>query len=280
MHNRTRRSLDWVTIRTDKRAVLPDAKRICAILILPVITLLVAGCSDTPLFQLPDPAVRVLAFGDSTTDGPSDRQYTEVLQDDAAIDASAISNQGMGGETTTDGLPRLAQLLSSGLFPNTEIVILWEGGNDLIDFIQERDPFIAIPPDSPLFVFGPQLETLKANVIANLTQMIATVRDAGATPILVTYYFIPEQPIECRLSPLPTLLPIQAVITNAYVIMLNEVIRDVAMAEGVILIDVAALNDMLRADINNYTDCNHLSGVGNVRVAELMAPTIIAELSN
>ncbi len=275
-NNRTNSTITWATVRSVVAQIVPTSTYCVALLIL----FALGGCNGTPLFQLPDPAVRVIAFGDSTTDGPSDKQYTEFLQENPSIDPAAIANAGMGGETTTDGLPRLQQLLDSGLFPNAEIVIIWEGGNDLIDFIQQRDPFIAVPPDSPLFLFGPQLDDLLAQVQANLAQMINASRNAGATPILVTYYFIPENPIDCGLSALPTLLPAQAVTANGYVERLNTVIREVGASETVAVVDVATLDAALRGDIANYTDCNHLSANGNALAAEMIGDAVIAELNN
>ena len=275
-NNRTNSIVTWATVRSVVARMVPTSTFCIALLILVAL----GGCNGTPLFQLPDPAVRVIAFGDSTTDGPSDKQYTEFLQENPAIDPAAITNAGMGGETTTDGLPRLQQLLDSGLFPNAEIVIIWEGGNDLIDFIQQRDPFIAVPPESPLFLFGPQLAELLAHVQANLVQMIAASRNAGATPILVTYFFIPEDPIDCGLSPLPTLLPAQAITANGYVERLNTLIRDVGASETVAVVDVAALDAALRADIANYTNCNHLSANGNALAADMIGEAVIAELNN
>jgi|GEM_PF-686000 len=280
VNNRTISRRIWVTVRKGFAMNLPSPINGSVRWIFTAIVLTLNGCNGTPLFQLPDPAVRVIAFGDSSTDGPSAKQYTEFLQENPAIDAAAITNVGMGGETTTEGLPRLQQLLASGLFPNAEVVIIWEGGNDLIDFIQQRDPFIAVPPDSPLFIFGPQLDELLMQVRTNLSEMIAAARAAGATPILVTYYFIPEEPIDCRLTPLPTLLPAQAITANGYVERLNVLIRDLGTSEGVSVIDVALLDESLRADIANYFDCNHLSPAGNALAAAVLADAVIAELNN
>ncbi len=77
--------------------------------------LLVAGCSS-PL--LPDPAVKYIAFGDSTTNGPAAIQYWQYLQQDLEVPATAFAGQGQGGETVEQGLPRLEDLLNRDVYPN------------------------------------------------------------------------------------------------------------------------------------------------------------------
>ena len=48
------------------------------VLLLIAAFVLVGGCAD---FRLPDPAVVYVAFGDSSTAGPSERDYPDILRE-------------------------------------------------------------------------------------------------------------------------------------------------------------------------------------------------------
>ncbi len=225
-------------------------------------------------FRLPDPNVRVIAFGDSTTAGPSDRQYVEYLPDLLAQPANTFANEGMGGETTSEGVVRLQSLLDGAWFPNAEKIILWEGGNDIIDFIQAHDPLIAISPDDALYLFSTALQQQLDETAANLRTAIGAAKSAGLGVCLVTYYFVPEEIFDCSATPLDVIFPGQARVANDYQSRLNDMIRSVAASEDVTLIDVAALDETLRGDLTNYFNCNHLSAAGNQIVATRIAEAL------
>ncbi|MEK7756569.1 MAG: hypothetical protein AAB385_05100, partial [Planctomycetota bacterium] len=61
---------------------------------------------------------------------------------------------------------------------------------------------------------------------------------------------------------------------NAYIARLNERIRTAADNQDAVLVDVAAVDDVLRQDQANYFDCNHLSEQGNGIVANLFFQSI------
>lgn len=79
----------------------------------------------------PAPAHRgpaIVCFGDSLTAGVAGRSYPDQLQD--LIDQHKldfrVDNQGVSGDTTTDGLARIANVIAA----NPALVILEFGGND------------------------------------------------------------------------------------------------------------------------------------------------------
>jgi acyl-CoA thioesterase-1 len=70
----------------------------------------------------------IVAFGDSLTAGVAGRSYPDQLQD--LLDQNGfhyrVDNQGVSGDTTTDGLSRIENVISE----HPAIVILEFGGND------------------------------------------------------------------------------------------------------------------------------------------------------
>jgi len=111
--------------------------------------------------QKPDPRPAVVAFGDSLSAGfgaDPGKSYPDFLQKE--IDARGyqyhVVNAGVSGDTTTDGLERAGTV--AALKP--AIVIVEFGGNDGLR--------------------GLPIETTRAN----LEQMVATLRNSGATVVL------------------------------------------------------------------------------------------------
>ncbi|WP_246624978.1 arylesterase [Oceanobacter mangrovi] len=90
--------------------------------------LLLTGCSEPALPKL-TATDRILAFGDSLTEGkgvhPSS-SYPAVLQHIIDI---PVAGEGVSGETTAEGLLRLPETLDRW---QPKLVILMEGGNDIL----------------------------------------------------------------------------------------------------------------------------------------------------
>jgi len=233
-----------------------------------------ADCENGIGLRLPDPNVRVIAFGDSTTAGPGAMQYVDFLPDLLNEPANAFANEGRGGETTVEGVVRLESLLAARLFPNADTLVYWQGGNDLIDFIQDHDPLIALSPDDAIYPFTDDLRVLLDGIAQNLRAAVDAGNAAGLSVVIVTYYFIPEQIIECRATPLDLIFPGQAVVANAYTTRLNQVIRDAAAASGAMIVDIADLDAVLRGNIGNYENCNYLSADGNQIAAQRIAQAL------
>ena len=100
---------------------------------LTALLLILTGCSSPKLLPLTDDAV-IVAFGDSLTAGygvnKSD-SYPMVLQE---ITGLKVINSGVSGETTSEGLERLSDVLNKH---QPDLVVLLEGGNDLL---QKKKP--------------------------------------------------------------------------------------------------------------------------------------------
>jgi len=226
---------------------------------------LCTGCST---IITPDPNVRFIAFGDSTTAGPTDREYWQILQEKMGQPPETFAGQGNGGEGSAEGLKRLQSIITDGLYPNAQVLLYWQGGDDLVEFVKNHDPLLLLSPDDPNYPFSADLDQQLNQMRQNIEQAIQLARDAGWTVYVATYY--PLQPNKpCKPLPLSILLTPQAVNANAYVAKLNEHIRQAAQNQNATLVDVATLTQTLQADPNNYHDCNHLSEQGNRIVADL-----------
>jgi len=138
------------------------------------LTLFACGGSKTPSSAPPvsgekptkaslpiDTRLAIVAFGDSLTAGfgaEPGNSYPDFLQKDLDREGLRwqVINAGVSGDTTTDGVNRLGEVLSY----KPRIVIVEFGGNDGLR--------------------GLPIETTRAN----LEQMVVSLRDAGATVIL------------------------------------------------------------------------------------------------
>jgi acyl-CoA thioesterase I len=78
--------------------------------------------------QSPDDRPVIVAFGDSLTSGVAGRSYPDDLQDllDEHGYRYRVDNQGVAGDTTTDGLARIDNVISE----HPALVLLEFGGND------------------------------------------------------------------------------------------------------------------------------------------------------
>lgn len=248
-------------------------RRIPNIILLGLITAAV-GLSGCVEMRAPAPLVRYVAFGDSTTVGPTTRDYPDILRELLGEPPETFANEGNGGETTKNGLDRISELLETEQFQSAEVWLYWEGGNDIIEFIQDRDPFLLFSPDSQDYPFADALARQLTEIQANVESAISTLRGAGLEVYVATYFSVRESLAECPPLPLDILLPLQAEHANAYMVRLNESIRLAVSAQGAFLVDVALKDKELRSDAANYFDCNHLSVQGNEIVAGVFADVI------
>jgi len=84
--------------------------------------------SEPPASRVEDHRPVIVAFGDSLTQGVSGKSYPAFLQD--LLDQNGypyrVDNQGVSGDTTTDGLARIENVIAA----KPALVILEFGGND------------------------------------------------------------------------------------------------------------------------------------------------------
>jgi hypothetical protein len=234
----------------------------------------IVGCGNSDLFRLPEPAVRYVAFGDSTTKGPSERDYLLYVRDSLGLSADAVANEGSGGETTSEGLERLRSLMAAAIFPNAEVLLYWEGAKDLINLIHDLDPLLVLSPESPSYPLTAEVEDRLDAIQANVEAAIQVGRQSGLQVFVATYFSLPNGSFDCEPLLLGILLPPQAANANVYVDMLNDRIRTAASNQGAVLVDVASKDSELRSDPANYHNCNHLSAQGNEIVAEVFVQAI------
>lgn len=250
--------------------ILRQSNRAGAIPALLLLAVALGGCGTI----LPDPAVRYIAFGDSTTASPAQQQYWEFLRDDLGLPADSFAGQGAGGESTAVGLERLSGLLDTGIYPNAEVLLYWQGGKDILEFVQARDPLLLLSPFASDYPFSAGLKAMLDTTQANIEQAITVARQAGLDVYVSTYFYLNAQTGECRPAVLGVLLPDQQARVTEYIRLLNERIRRAAANAGAVLVDVGAQAETIVADPANYTDCNHLSEKGNRIVADIFEAAI------
>ena len=237
-----------------------------------LVVLLLAGCESFP--PSPDPNVRYVAFGDSTTDGPADKQYVDFLPDLLHENANAFANEGNSGETSAEGLARLRTIFTQKRYPNATTLIYWEGGNDLSEFIQQNDPLLLSSPAGPDFALETKLQTALDETQATIAEAIMEARSNGLTVYVATYAPLGPGIQSCNALLFDLLFPAQATNGNAYLDELNRRLVQVAATNGAILVDIAAIGDELRSSSSNYENCNHLSEQGNERAAREFAAAL------
>jgi len=234
---------------------------------------LATGCTE---ILIPDPRVRYIAFGDSATAGKESNNYPELLRDLLGEPREVFALAGKGGERSGEGLARFKGLLNADIYPNAEVLLYWEGGNDVTAFITAYDPLLVLSPAEPDYPFTDVLSAWLDETEDNLRQGVEVAQGAGLRVFLATYYFLREDLRVCDALLLDVILPAQAARTNYYVDALNERIRSVAVESGAVLVDIASEDDAIRAVRENYSDCNHLSERGNAIVAEIFHDAITA----
>ncbi|MCZ7597390.1 MAG: arylesterase [Gammaproteobacteria bacterium] len=130
--------------------------------LLPVLVLtglLAAACGESSSRLAPlAPGAVVLAFGDSLTYGTGAGPGEDYPSRLAELGSLTVINAGVPGETSEEGLARLPALLEQH---DPDVVVLWHGGNDLL---QRRDATL---------------------IEINIRRMVNLSRDAGAEVVLV-----------------------------------------------------------------------------------------------
>jgi acyl-CoA thioesterase-1 len=213
-------------------------------------------------------ATRFLAFGDSITEGAVSScarvtpfmsfgqtmsvlqlspgaawTYPAVLQsllrDRYAAQLPAVSNRGIGGESTATGATRLPGALAE---ESPEVVLIQEGANDIN---QNRDP---------------------ASIASDLRTMVRSARGRGARVYLGT--LLPQQPIgvnSCRGY------------GAANVTVANILIRSVAATEGATLVDLYQAFGGVPGDLIG-PDGLHPTEAGYRQIAQAFFTTISSQL--
>lgn len=234
-------------------------------------SLLLAGCDA---LRTPQPDVRYIAFGDSATDGPADRNYPSFLREQMGEPAQAFAVESESGETSGEGLDRLRSLLQNDIFPNAIALLYWEGGADVVDLIGDLDPLLLFSPSDADYPLASILSDRLDEIQSNVESAIHAGRDAGLTVYVANYFPLQGEGVTCDAALFSLLLPGQAERANEYVSMLNERIESAADAAGAVLVDIAAGGATIAADPSNYFNCNHLSSDGNEIVADVFFTTI------
>jgi hypothetical protein len=237
-------------------------------------SLMLIGIFGCPEIQPPDPAVRYIAFGDSSTEGPADRDYPVILRELLGEPADSFAVEGEDGETAAEGLDRLRLIFSRDLYPNAHTLLYWEGAAAVIDFIEEVDGLLVFSPLAAGYPYSNELDIRLDRVQANIEAAVAEAHSAGLNVYVASYFKGREVTQPCEPLFLNVILPAQVRNANDYITLLNARIREAATNSGATLVDLAAANDEITLDTANFYDCRHLSAKGNAIVAQVFFDTL------
>jgi len=208
----------------------------------------------------------VVCFGDSATAGAVDLSFPDYLEFFIDPGDGDVVNEGEGGETTDEGFWRVIWLIISLQYYDAEVWTYWEGGNDIIDWVEEIDPYLLYDPADPDYPYREELNDKLDDIKWNITASVELIRLTGAEVVLGTYLELVPY-LECGPSPIGFLLPGMADKANHYLAELNEAIREVADDTGAPLNDMNLNLALIGGHLINYHDCNHLNALGNFYVA-------------
>jgi hypothetical protein len=222
--------------------------------------------------------VRFIAFGDSTTNGPAKLSYPVILAAKMGVNPDVIINEGHGGEDTREGFLRMQHLLENRVYPNASALLYWQGGKDVMNFIQLHDPLLVFSPADPKYPHREAWKRELDEIQKRIEKNIRLARDNGLSVYIATYY--PLQPnMTCKPVMMRILSTAQAANANIYVANLNDRIRLAARNQNTVIVDVELQLKKYNSPTNIYFDSLHFNDHGNVIVADLFLKAIYSATS-
>jgi hypothetical protein len=173
-------------------------------------------------------------------------------------------------------------LLQADLYPNANVWLYWEGGNDVVSFVQVNDPHLQYSPDDPDYPFALEWSAQRTETQLNIELAINMLHDAGKQVFVATLAPVDSNTDVCPPLVGATMTSQPAEVANGLILQINESIRAAAAADGesAIVVDIAAVGDELRADPAHYINCNHLSEQGHEIVAAAFLSAIRSQNLN
>ncbi len=95
------------------------------------------------------------------------------------------------------------------------MLLFWEGGDDVLKFVEDYDPALTFSPKDPNYPFRTELNSLFDQVEADIGQAINSAHQKGLTVYVATYFDLIAG--NCKPALLNILLPQQTEIANQYV---------------------------------------------------------------
>jgi lysophospholipase L1-like esterase len=232
------------------------------------------GC--TPIVQQrTNPAVRFIAFGDSATNGPEKSNYPDLLAEKMGMAPNAFVNEGRGGENTRQGLLRLGHLLAKRFYPGAAVLLYWQGGKDVMEFIQKNDPLLVYSPADAKYPFREAWQNELNGIQQRIEEALRIAAKNGLKVYVATYYPI-QAGLKCKAAGMKMLSTTQAAIANVYVSDLNDRIRLAAKKQNAVLVDVAVKIRKIGPAQKLYDDSVHLNERGHHIVADCFMEAILA----
>lgn len=209
---------------------------------------------------------KVVCFGDSYTAGPAALSFPDYLEFLIDPGDSDVVNEGEGGETSDEAFWRMLGMILIFEHFGADVWTITTGGNDLIDWLEDTDPFLMHDPTDPNYPYEDELNDLLETVKFNIGMCIDLIWISGSEAVLGTYMqVVPWLP--CDPSPIGFFTPGLADKANTYMMILNDAIREVAADKNVDVNDLEANLPWISGHLVNYYDCLHPNTVGNFSIA-------------
>ncbi len=220
------------------------------------------------------PDVRYIALGDSITGTQETDTYPRFLVAQLGISHDEFAAEGSGGRTVAGGLQRLSEILEFDLYPNTEVLIYFLGGADVINFLNSFDPSLTAAPSDPDYPFADPLAALLDPLRLTMRDTLQLAIVQGFEVFAATYFPLPAGVAPCDPLGGGALDDIAAARVNEYIDLLNDLIIELGGELNVTLVDLSQPDSLLHQDGANFADCTHPNEAGAEIIANHFADAL------
>ncbi|MCG3138862.1 MAG: hypothetical protein HJJLKODD_02731 [Phycisphaerae bacterium] len=221
------------------------------------------------------PEIRYWALGDSITGSADQLTYPRYLAAELDWPDEEFSVDGVGGRTVAEGFQQLDSVVAAEIYPNLELLIYYLGGADMVGFVAQRDPGLAISLNDPEYPYTQEWQNLLADLTEEMTATITRAQQNGWVVLMVNYAPIPEGLEDCPAFGGNQLNSEEAARANEYVAALNQLIAEVAEQTHASLADLRMDQEEFLSDLDHYRDCTHPNDEG----AQIIARRIVESLA-
>ena len=222
--------------------------------------------------KLPKGALKIVAIGDSLTQGDGDESgldgYTTRLENLIKVNrpGTKLLNLGKSGWTSNDvlnGVNGEAPTIQQALADKPDIALVWIGSNDLWYLYEYGpDPMTPEAEQQDLDNYAKNLDSILSQLNASGAKIfIALLDDQSKRPVVAN----PPNPAEPAFT---ATTPADLVLMSVHVTALNDIIRQKAAAYGAVTVDFFDTN-IFTNPVTLYSDGNHPNIAGYEKITQI-----------